>query len=151
MRFGFAIALASLCAVPCVTSAQQYPSKPVRFIVPFSAGSGSDTIARIVSTVLPEVLGQQVIVDNRAGAAGNIGAELASKAPPDGHTMMLVILGHAANVTLYKNLPYDLVRDFAPVTQLASTPSILVVHLSLPARTVAELVALARAKPGAIN
>ena len=151
MRFGFAIALASLCAVPCVTSAQQYPSKPVRFIVPFSAGSGSDTIARIVSIALPEVLGQQVIVDNRAGAAGNIGAELASKAPPDGHTMMLVILGHAANVTLYKNLPYDLVRDFAPVTQLASTPSILVVHPSLPARTVAELVALARAKPGAIN
>src|SRR5687768_6963005 len=137
--------------VASVASAQQYPARPVRFIVPFSAGSGSDTIARIVSTALPEVLGQQVIVDNRAGAAGNIGAELASKAPPDGHTMMLVILGHAANVTLYRNLTYDLVRDFAPVTQLASTPSILVVHPSLPARTVAELVALARAKPGAIN
>ena len=131
--------------------AQQFPSKPVRFIVPFSAGSGSDTIARIVSTALPEVLGQQVIVDNRAGAAGNIGAELAAKAPADGHTMMLVILGHAANATLYKNLPYDLLRDFAPVTQLASTPSILVVHPSLPARTVADLVTLARAKPGAIN
>ena len=132
-------------------TAQQYPAKPVRFIVPFSPGSGSDTIARIVATALPEALGQQVIVDNRAGAAGNIGAELAAKAPPDGYTMMLVILGHAANVTLHKNLAYDLVRDFAPVTQLASTPSILVVHPSLPVRSVAELVTLARSRPGAIN
>jgi tripartite-type tricarboxylate transporter receptor subunit TctC len=142
------------CAVALfapLAAAQQYPAKPVRFIVPFSAGSGSDTIARIVSTALPEALGQQVIVDNRAGAAGNIGAELAAKAPPDGHTMMLVILGHAANVTLYRNLSYDLVRDFAPVTQLASTPSILVVHPSLPAKSVGELVSLARSKPGAIN
>ena len=124
----------------------------MRFIVPFSPGSGSDTIARIVATALPEVLGQQVIVDNRAGAAGNIGAgaRRESAAPTATH-MLLVILGHAANVTLYKNLPYDLVRDFAPVTQLASTPSILVVHPSLPAKSVAELVALARAKPGAIN
>jgi len=142
-----ALAVAIVPAAP----AQQYPSKPVRFIVPFSAGSGSDTIARIVSTALPEALGQQVIVDNRAGAAGNIGAELAAKAPPDGYTMTLVILGHAANATLYRNLGYDLARDFAPVTQLASTPSMLVVHPSLPARSVAELVALARAKPGAIN
>jgi tripartite-type tricarboxylate transporter receptor subunit TctC len=131
--------------------AQQYPAKPVRFIVPFSPGSGSDTIARIVAAGLPEALAQQVVVDNRAGAAGNIGAELAAKAAPDGYTMLLVILGHAANVTLYKNLAYDLVRDFAPVTQLASTPSVLVVHPSLPARSVAELVALARAKPAAIN
>jgi tripartite-type tricarboxylate transporter receptor subunit TctC len=131
--------------------AQQYPVKPVRFIVPFSPGSGSDTIARIVAGGLPEALAQQVVVDNRAGAAGNIGAELAAKAAPDGYTMLLVILGHAANVTLYKNLAYDLVRDFAPVTQLASTPSVLVVHPSLPARSVAELVALARAKPAAIN
>ena len=92
-----------------------------------------------------------MIVDNRAGAAGNIGAEVAAKAPPDGYTMMLVILGHAANATLYRNLPYDLVRDFAPVIQLASTPSILVVHPSLPVKSVAELVALARAKPGALN
>jgi tripartite-type tricarboxylate transporter receptor subunit TctC len=131
--------------------AQRYPVKPVRFIVPFSPGSGSDTIARIVAAGLPEALAQQVVVDNRAGAAGNIGAELAAKATPDGYTMLLVILGHAANVTLYKNLAYDLVHDFAPVTQLASTPSVLVVHPSLPARSVAELVALARAKPAAIN
>lgn len=131
--------------------AQRYPVKPVRFVVPFSPGSGSDTIARIVAAGLPEALAQQVVVDNRAGAAGNIGAELAAKATPDGYTMLLVILGHAANMTLYKNLAYDLVHDFAPVTQLASTPSVLVVHPSLPARSVAELVALARAKPAAIN
>lgn len=146
--FLMAVLVASLTHVAC---AQPYPAKPIRFIVPFSAGSGSDTIARIVSAALPEVLGQQVIVDNRAGAAGNIGAEVAAKAPPDGYTMMLVILGHAANVTLYKSLTYDLVRDFSPVIQLASTPSILVVHPSLPVKSVAELVMLAKAKPGAMN
>ena len=140
-----------LAAISQAPLAQQYPTKPVRFIVPFSPGSGSDTIARMIATALPDALGQQVIVDNRAGAAGNIGAELAAKAQPDGYTMMLVILGHAANATLYKNLPYDLVRDFAPVTQLASTPSFLVVHPSLPVKSVAELVTLAKAKPGAIN
>ena len=149
-----ASALWLMCAsvlAPHTAGAQQYPAKPVRFIVPFSPGSGSDTIARIVATALPEALGQQVIVDNRAGAAGNIGAEIAAKAPPDGYTLLLVILGHAANVTLYKNLPYDLTRDFAPVTQLASTPSVLVVHPSLPVRSVAELVSLAKSKPDAIN
>ncbi|HSQ05077.1 MAG TPA: tripartite tricarboxylate transporter substrate-binding protein, partial [Burkholderiales bacterium] len=131
--------------------AQNFPSKPVRFIVPFSPGSGSDTIARIIAGGLSEVFGQQVIVDNRAGAAGNIGADAAAKAAPDGYTILLVILGHTANVTLYHNLPYDLLRDFAPVTQLASTPSILVVHPSLPVKSVGDLVKLAKAKPGAIN
>jgi tripartite-type tricarboxylate transporter receptor subunit TctC len=145
------LAACALAIFTQVAIAQQYPVKPIRFIVPFSPGSGSDTIARIIATGLGEAVAQQVIVDNRAGAAGNIGAELAAKAPPDGYTMMLTILGHAANVTLYRNLPYDLVRDFAPVTQLASTPSILVVHPSLPVKSVAELVALAKARPGAIN
>lgn len=144
------------CAMLCVlvagiASAQQFPSKPIRFVVPFSPGSGSDTIARIVATALSETTGQQIIVDNRAGAAGNIGAELAARAPADGYTMLLVILGHAANANLYRNLPYDLVKDFAPVAQLASTPSILVVYPSLPVKSVAELVTLAKAKPGAIN
>ena len=151
MRFKRACAAACLVFAAAAASAQHYPTKPIRFIVAFSAGSGSDTIARIISAALPEVLGQQVIVDNRAGAAGNIGAELAAKAPPDGYTMMLVILGFAANATLYKNLQYDLVRDFAPVIQLATTPYLLVVHPSLPVKSVAELVSLARAKPGALN
>ena len=131
--------------------AQGYPIKTVRLLVSFSAGSGSDTIGRIIAGGLTQVFGQQVIVDNRAGAAGNIGAEIAAKAPPDGYTVFLVNMGHAANVTLYSNLPYDLMRDFAPVTQVASSPSIAVVHPSLPVKSITELVKLAKARPGAIN
>ena len=123
----------------------------MRFIVPFSAGSGSDTISRVIASGLTDAFGQQVIVDNRAGASGNIGTEIAAKAAPDGHTMLLVNLAHAANATLFKNLSYDFLRDFAPVTQVASTPNILVTHPSLPVKSVAELVKLAKAKPGAIN
>lgn len=132
-------------------SAQGYPVKPVRFMVSFSAGSGSDTIGRIVASGLSQAFGQQVVVDNRAGAAGNIGAEVAAKAPPDGYLLFLVNMGHAANVTIYPKLPYDLMRDFAPVTQLATSPSIVVVHPSLPVKTIAELTRLAKARPGAIN
>ena len=131
--------------------AQSYPVKIVRFVVNQSAGSGSDTIARIAAAGLAQVFGQQVIVENRTGAAGNIGAEFASKAPPDGYTLFLGSQGVAANVSLYRDLPYDLVRDFAPVTQLASSPSVVVVHPSLPVKTIAELVKLAKARPGAIN
>ncbi len=148
----FAVALLAatlLPAMPC--AAQNYPAKTLRMIVPFSAGSGSDTIGRLVAGALGEGLGQQVIVDNRAGAAGNIGAEIAAKAPADGYTLMLANIGHAANVTLYRNMGYDILRDFAPVTQVASAPAIVVVHPSLPVRSISELVKLAKAKPGAIN
>ncbi len=148
-RFPGLICLFWLLAAQC--SAQVFPVKPVRFMVSFSAGSGSDTIGRIVAGGLGQAFGQQVVVENRAGAAGNIGAELAAKAPPDGYTLLLVNMGHAANATLYARLPYDLVRDFAPVTQLASSPSIVVVHPSLPVRSVAELVKLAKARPGAVH
>ena len=134
-----------------VASAQTYPAKTVRMVVPFSAGSGSDTIGRLLAGALTEGLGQQFIVDNRAGAAGNIGAELVARAPADGYTVLLANIGHAANVTLYKNLPYDILRDFAPVTQAASAPAMVVVHPSLPVKTLAELVRLAKAKPDAIN
>lgn len=130
---------------------QSYPTRVVRLLVSFSAGSGSDTIGRIIAGGLTEVFGQQVIVDNRAGAAGNIGAEIAAKAPPDGHVLFLANIGHAVNASLYRNLPYSLMRDFAPVTQFATGPAVLVVHPSLPARSVSELIKLARAKPGAIN
>ena len=144
-----ALVLASACGS---AGAQVYPAKPVRLLVSFSAGSGTDTIARIVAGGLSQPLGQQVVVENRAGAAGNIGAELAAKSPPDGYTLFLVNMGHAANVTLYeKKLAYDLVRDFAPVTQLASSPSIVVVHPSLPVKSIGELVRLAKARPGAIT
>jgi tripartite-type tricarboxylate transporter receptor subunit TctC len=137
----------------CVGSgwAQRYPAKVVRLLVPFSPGSGSDTLGRIVAGGLTDVFMQQVIVDNRAGAAGNIGAEIAARAPPDGYTLLLANMGHAANVSLYRNLPYDVVRDFAPVTQLASAPAIVVAHTSLPVKSIGELVRLARARPGAIN
>jgi tripartite-type tricarboxylate transporter receptor subunit TctC len=153
LRFGLKAGVFFCSCLLCAGTlfAQNYPAKPVRFIVPFSPGSGSDTIARIIASGLSEVFGQQVIVDNRAGAAGTIGTEAAARAAPDGYTMLLVILAHASNVTLYRNLPYDFLRDFTPVIQMATTPSILVVHPSLPVKSVAELVRLAKAKPGAIN
>ena len=116
-----------------------------------SAGSGADTIARIIAGGMAPALGQQVVIDNRTGAAGNIGAELAAKSPPDGYTLFQASQTHAVNATLYTNLPYDLVRDFTPVTLVASSPSIVVVHPSLPVKSVGELVKLARAKPGVIN
>ncbi len=140
-----------MCQIAANGWAQAYPSKVVRLLVPFSAGSGTDTIGRIVAGGMSQAFGQQVIVDNRAGAAGNIGAEIAAKSAPDGYTLFLVNMGHAANVTLYSNLTFDLVRDFAPVTQLASAPAMVVVHPSLPVKSIAELVKLAKAKPGAIN
>lgn len=120
-------------------------------IVPFSAGSGSDVIARIVAGGLADVFGQQVIVDNRTGATGNIGAEVAAKAAPDGYTLLFANVGHAANVSLHSNLTYGILRDFAPVTQLGSSPAIVVVHPSMPVKSMAELVRLAKARPGAIN
>ena len=132
-------------------AAQSYPVKVVRYIVPGSAGSGADVLGRIVAGGLSQVFGQQVIVDNRAGAAGNIGAEIAARAPADGYTLLQITMTQAVNVSLYRNLPFDLVRDFAPVTQIASAPSMVVVHPSLPVRSIGELVRLAKAKPGAIN
>ena len=130
---------------------QNYPQKVVRVLVPFSAGSGSDIIGRIYAGGLPEILGQQVILENRAGAAGNIGAEVAARAPADGYTLFLVNMAHAVNVTMYRKLAYDPIRDFTPVSMLATGPAILVVHPSLPVKSVKELVALAKARPGAIN
>ena len=133
------------------SSAQPYPSKTVRYIVPMSAGSGADTVGRIVAAGLTQSFGQQVILDNRTGAAGNLGADIAAKSPADGYTLFQVSSTHATNVSLYRNLPYDLVKDFAPVTQLASSPSVLVVHPSLPVKTIADLVTLTKARPGEMN
>ena len=133
------------------SAAQSYPAKVVRYLIPTPAGSGADVIGRIVAGGMAQAFGQQVVVDNRGGAANNIGAEVAAKAPPDGYTLFQASLTHAVNATLYRNLAYDLVRDFAPVTQLASSPYVLVVHPSLPVKSTAELVRLAKARPGAIN
>jgi tripartite-type tricarboxylate transporter receptor subunit TctC len=140
-----------VCLPPADGWGQAYPSKPVRMLLPSSPGSGSDTIGRIFSAGYTQVTGQQVIVENRPGAGSNIGAALAAKAPADGYTFFQANIAHAANVTVYRNLQYDLLRDFAPVTQLATSPSILVVHPSLPVKSVADLVKLAKAKPGLIS
>jgi tripartite-type tricarboxylate transporter receptor subunit TctC len=144
------LALLSLqCPLPAW--AQAYPAKPVRYLIPMSPGSGADTIGRIVAGGMAPALGQQVVIDNRTGAAGNIGAELAAKSPPDGYTVFQASMTHAVNATLYSSLPYDLVRDFAAVTLIATSPSMVVVHPSLPVKSIAELVRLAKAKPGALN
>jgi tripartite-type tricarboxylate transporter receptor subunit TctC len=131
--------------------AQIYPAKPVRLLVAFTPGSGADTIGRIAAAGLADVFGQQVIVDNRGGAAGNIGTEIAARAPADGYLLFLVNVSHAVNISLYRNLPFDLLRDFAAITKLASSPQVVVVHPSLPVKSTADLVRLAKAKPGAIN
>jgi tripartite-type tricarboxylate transporter receptor subunit TctC len=119
--------------------------------MPQPPGSGADTVGRIVAQGLTQVWSQQVILDNRTGAAGNIGAEIGARAAPDGYTILQVSLTHAVNASLYKNLSYDLRRDFAAVTQLASSPSLVVVNPALPVKSIADLVTLAKARPGAIN
>ena len=134
----------------CDASAQSYPVKPVRLIVASSAGSNPDVLARIVSAGLAQVLGQQVVVENRAGAGGNIGAEVAARAPADGYILFMIHTNHPINTALNPKLGYDIFTDFAPITQLAVSAFVLVVHPSLPARSVRELVSLARARPGAI-
>jgi tripartite-type tricarboxylate transporter receptor subunit TctC len=150
-----AASLALVCLLGMFASqstwAQTYPTKVVRYIVADPAGGNSDILARIVAEGLTQVFGQQVIVDNRGGAAGNIAAEIAAKAPADGYTIFQVATTHAVNISLYNNLAYDLVRDFAPVTQLASAPAVVVVHPSLPVKSISDLVKLAKAKPGAIK
>jgi tripartite-type tricarboxylate transporter receptor subunit TctC len=148
-RCVIAATLALVHAAPVV--AQAYPAKTVRYLIPMSPGSGADTIGRIVAGGMSQALGQQVVIDNRTGAAGNIGAELAAKSPPDGYTVFQASMTHAVNATLYTNLPYDLVRDFAAVTLVANSPSMVVVHPSLPVKSIAELVKLAKARPGALN
>jgi tripartite-type tricarboxylate transporter receptor subunit TctC len=128
-----------------------YPAKPIRLIVPYAIGGNADIVARILSPKLSEALGQQIIVDNRPGASGNIGAELASRAPADGYTAVIGTNTHASNMSLFRKPPFDLIRDFAPVTLLGSTPLILVVKPTLPAKTVQELVGIAKAHPGKLN
>jgi tripartite-type tricarboxylate transporter receptor subunit TctC len=147
-----AVLAAALVAVAAGAAAQSYPSKPIRLIVPFPPGGATDVLGRIVGQKLSESLGQQVVIDNRPGASGSIGAELTARAPPDGHTIFVGQASNLAiNLTLIGKLPYDPVKDFAPVTLIAQTPNLLVVHPSLPVRSVKDLIALAKAKPGAIN
>ncbi len=141
--------LGALVALPA--AAQNYPGKPVRMIIPFSAGGAADVPGRIVTQKLGEALKQQVIVENRPGAGSSIGAELAAKSAPDGYTLFMISNTHFVSAALHKKLAYDSLNDFTPVTQITSAPNILVVHPSLPVKSVKDLIALAKAKPGQIN
>ncbi|MBI3939062.1 MAG: hypothetical protein HY323_18975 [Betaproteobacteria bacterium] len=131
--------------------AQAYPVKAVRIVVPFSAGGGTDIIARLLAQKLSEAWGQQVVVDNRAGGGAVIGTEIVAKSGPDGYTLLLTANPHTANPVLNARLPYDALRDFAAVTMVASAPLIVVVHPSLPVRSVRELIAFAAARPGQLS
>ena len=142
-----ALALAAIQA-----NAQPYPSKPIRVIVPFPVGGIADIYTRIIGARVSESWGQPVLVENRTGAGGNIGADLVAKSPPDGYTIGIGSVGtHAVNLSLFSKLPYDPVADFTPIALVAEADALLVVHPSVPARSVAELIALARAKPGALS
>lgn len=142
---------ATVTAVPASAQAG-YPTKPVRLVVPFPAGGTTDILARAVAQKLSETWGQQVIVDNRPGAGGNIGSEVVAKSVPDGYTLMMGTVGtHAINPSLYARMPYDHVKDFAPVILVAGVPNVLVVNPSLPVKSVQELIAYGKAHPGALN
>jgi tripartite-type tricarboxylate transporter receptor subunit TctC len=146
------MAAAALVLAAGVAHAQStYPNKPVRVLIPFAAGGAVDALARLVAPGLGESLGQPIVVDNRPGAGGNLAADSVAKAAPDGYTLLLTTNGHAISPALYKKLPFDAVKDFVPVTQLLATTLILVASPNFSAANTAELVALARAKPGALN
>jgi tripartite-type tricarboxylate transporter receptor subunit TctC len=132
-------------------AAQSYPTKPVRMLVPFPPGGGTDYTARLISQKLTEMWGQQVIVDNRPGASTTIASEIVAKAPADGYTLIMGSTNHTINPSLYPRIPYDTIKDFAPVTVAVTASYVLVVHPALPVKTVKELIALARARPGEIN
>ena len=132
--------------------AQAYPTKPVTIIVPFAAGGTTDILARIIGQALTAELGQSVVVDNRAGAGGNIGGQAAAKATPDGHTLFMGTVGtHAINASLYKKMPFDPVKDFAPLTRVANVPNLLVANPAQPYKSVKDLIAYAKANPGKVN
>jgi tripartite-type tricarboxylate transporter receptor subunit TctC len=146
--------LAVLCLATSASTAafaQKYPDKPVHVIVPYAPGGPTDIVARVVADKLTQMNGTTFIVENKPGAGANIGAELAARAPGDGYTLLVATATHAINVTLFKDLKYDLVKDFAPVTLLTSGPLVLVMSPQIPAKDVKELVALAKAKPGTLS
>jgi len=146
-----AIAFSVLHFAPTSANAQAYPTKPVRLIIPFAPGGATDLLGRLVAQRLTERFGQTVIADNRTGGGGNIGAELAVKSPADGYTIMVAGIPHAINMSLYKKLSYELASDLTPITNLATFPSMIAVHPSLPVKGMKELIAVARAKPNSLN
>lgn len=146
-----AAAAALLLALPATVLAQPWPSKPIRVVVPFPAGGGIDTVARIVVPKMSEALGQPMVIDNRSGAGGTVGTEVVARATPDGHVLLATFASHSMNATLYRDLSYDTEKAFAPISLIATVPNILVVHPSLPAKTVGDLISLAAKRPGDIN
>jgi tripartite-type tricarboxylate transporter receptor subunit TctC len=156
MRFSnpfrlFALAVAALCLACAAVRAQDYPTKPVKWVVAYPPGGTTDILARLIGQYLSEHLGQQFVIDNRPGAGNNIGTEVVVNAPPDGYTLLLVNPANGINATLYKKLPFNFLRDIAPVAGIIRTPLILEVNPSIPARTVPELIAYAKANPHKLN
>jgi tripartite-type tricarboxylate transporter receptor subunit TctC len=147
----FGVVIATAFALPLPALAQNYPSRPIRFIVPYPPGGGTDVVARILNEALAAELGQPVIIDNRGGAAGNLGTDIAAKAPPDGYNVLFTLSSHTINPKLYDKLPFDVERDFVPISLVALIPQILVAHPSVPANNAQELIALAKANPGKLN
>jgi tripartite-type tricarboxylate transporter receptor subunit TctC len=146
-----AFSAVALPPMSLTAGAQSYPARPIHWIVSFPAGGSNDIVARIVGQYLSDILGQQVIVENRSGAGGSLGMQAVLSSPPDGYTIGFVTPNNAINSSVYSNLPYDFIRDSVPVAGLMSLPNVIEVHPSVPARTVAELIAHAKANPGRIN
>jgi tripartite-type tricarboxylate transporter receptor subunit TctC len=146
-----AVAL-SLATLALTTAAQSYPTRPIRVLIPFTAGSAADIIARAMEPQLREKLGQSLVIDNRGGAGGNIAAEMTAKSAPDGYTLMMGTIGtHAINYSLYSKLPYHPIRDFTPIALVGDSPNVLVINPKVPANSIQELIALAKAHPGQLN
>ena len=149
-----ALTIASLMAVPIAgaqSSTQSFPNKPIRFVVPFPPGGGNDILARALAPKMSEILGQQVVIDNRAGAGGNIGADFVAKSPPDGYTIVIASNQVTMNPWIYSKLPFDIAKDFSPVAQIASVPMLLAINPEVPAKNLQEFIALAKAKSGSLN
>lgn len=153
IQLGKCLLLVAACTMSMLAQAQTWPTKPIRLVVPLSAGGGTDQIARMLATRLSESLGQQIFIDNRPGAGGNVGSDHVAKSPTDGYTLLVgTSASHATNVSLYgSKMPYDAVKDFTPITLIGYTPLILMAHPSLGVESVKDLIARARATPGAIN
>jgi tripartite-type tricarboxylate transporter receptor subunit TctC len=145
------LAALTAAAFSAVLHAQAFPDKPLRLVVPFPPGAGTDMFARVIAAKLSDSFGQPVVVDNKAGAGATIGTNFVAKSAPDGYTLLLSTASHAINPAVYSKLPYDTLKDFATITQVANVPTVLVVHPSVPANSLTELVALAKAKPGTLN
>ena len=149
--WGVALGLILTCAATQGALAAEYPERPIRLIVPSPPGGGTDSSTRMITPKLGEILGQQVVVDNRGGASGNLGAEIALQAPPDGYTLLAAIASHTSNPYVMKKVPYDLERDFVPISRTVTVPNVLISHPSLPAKNVKELIAFAKARPGQLQ